>query len=94
MRSHWSHKVPQGPASTWSQVPHTFRCGTYGTNAWEGPRSLLYKSTPHARRSSPAEPADNAPCIACGGLAGSCSVRLWLSGRPCCPSCRHPEETP
>lgn len=29
-------------------------------------------------------------CTSCGARAGSCDVRRWLSGRPCCDDCIHP----
>jgi len=33
--------------------------------------------------------ADDRACPGCGAQAGSCGVRRWLSGRPCCESCDH-----
>lgn len=35
---------------------------------------------------------DDAPCSSCSARAGSCQVRRWLSGRPCCPSCSHDDQ--
>jgi len=31
-------------------------------------------------------------CSSCAAPAGSCEVRQWLSGRPCCSSCTHPTD--
>ena len=36
--------------------------------------------------------ADPDRCQSCGARATSCDIRVWLSGRSCCPSCQHATE--
>ena len=35
---------------------------------------------------------DDARCPSCAARAGSCDVRTWLSGRPCCGTCTGPHD--
>ncbi len=37
---------------------------------------------------------DDDRCTSCGAGSSSCDVRLWLSGRSCCPSCTDPHTHP
>jgi len=43
--------------------------------------------TASRRLDAPADTADD--CTGCGARAGSCDVRKWLAGRPCCETCDH-----
>ncbi len=45
----------------------------------------------HHRMTTMLAPDDD-QCSSCAARAGSCSVRRWLSGRPCCAGCSHPTD--
>jgi len=35
---------------------------------------------------------DDRDCTGCGARAGSCGIRKWLAGRPCCETCDHGDD--
>ncbi len=36
-----------------------------------------------------AAPDDEPTCTSCGGTGAGCRLRLFCSGRRCCPDCTH-----